>query len=152
MGTVRVGVIGCGYWGPNLIRNFADLPGAELVAVADRDEGRRARIKGSYPWVHSVANHDELFALGLDAVAIATPPATHYAIAKDCLEHDLNVLVEKPLTLKSVDAEELIELADRRGKKLMVGHTFEYNPAVRALKRSSIAASSARSTTSTPCA
>ncbi|HEY9828237.1 MAG TPA: Gfo/Idh/MocA family oxidoreductase, partial [Stenomitos sp.] len=78
--------------------------------------------------------YSDLFGMGLDAVVVATPPALHYPVAKDCLEHGLNVLVEKPLTLNSHDAEELISLANEKQLTLMVGHTFEYNSAVHALK------------------
>jgi predicted dehydrogenase len=95
---------------------------------------RLQHVKRLYPRLQTVSDYRELFALNLDAVVIATPPATHFAIARDCLEHGLSVMVEKPLTLRSDDAEVLIELADRKGLTLMVGNTFEYNAAVLALK------------------
>ncbi|MHB0875978.1 MAG: Gfo/Idh/MocA family protein [Anaerolineae bacterium] len=134
MDPVRVGVVGCGYWGPNLIRNMLDLPSATLVGVADRDQQRLAFLRASHPHVARVANHRDLLRLGVDAIVIATPPATHYAIAKECLEAGANVLVEKPMALTSIDAEDLVEIAERKGLTLMAGHTFEYNAAVRALK------------------
>lgn len=132
---IRLGVIGCGYWGPNLIRNFAELPDVELVAVAELREDRRAYVRTRHPQVRVVDDYRDFFALNLDAVTVATPPTTHYAIARDCLLHGLSVLIEKPMTLRSSDAEDLIALAEQRGLVLMVGHTFEYNPAVQALKR-----------------
>lgn len=134
MNRVKVGVIGCGYWGPNLIRNLAEIPESNLVAVADLRAERLEHVRARYPAVKVTGNHVDLFSMSLDAVVVATPPSTHFRLAKECLLHGLHVLVEKPLTLKSQDAEELISIAEERGLTLMVGHTFEYNPAVRALK------------------
>jgi predicted dehydrogenase len=134
MEKIKVGVIGCGYWGPNLIRNFVEIPTSQVVAVADLREERLEHIQSRYPRIETTQDYQSLFSMDLDAVVVATPPSTHYKIARDCLEHDLSVLVEKPITLRSRDAEELIEIADTRGLTLMVGHTFEYNSAVQALK------------------
>ncbi len=135
MEATRIGVIGCGYWGPNLVRNFAELPSARVVAVADLSEERLGHIRGRYPGIRTTCDYRELFSMELDGVVVATPPPTHAALARECLEHDLSVLVEKPLALSSSDAEQLIELAGEQGRTLMVGHTFEYNPAVRLLRR-----------------
>ena len=135
MNIPRVGVIGYGYWGPNLTRNFYELPSADLVAVADLKEERRKQALSKYVKLIVREDYKELFDLGLDAVIVSTPPITHFTIAKDCLLHNLHVLVEKPLTLNSQEAEELIELAESRGLILMVGHTFEYNSAAQALKK-----------------
>lgn len=136
MSTMRVGVIGCGYWGPNLIRNFVELPQSDLVAIADLQEERLQHIKSRYPQIQfAFTDYKALFELNLDAVIVATPPHTHFAIAQDCLAHGLHVLVEKPITLKSADAYALWEMAKERNLVLMVGHTFEYNPAVHALKQ-----------------
>jgi predicted dehydrogenase len=132
---IKVGVIGYGYWGPNLTRNLFELAESDLVGIADMSENRLKQAQSRYPNLTFVKDHQELFRQGIQAAVIATPPATHYPIAKDCLEHDLNVLVEKPLTLKSEHAEELIKLADEKKLTLMVGHTFEYNSAVHALKK-----------------
>ncbi|MCQ3936024.1 MAG: gfo/Idh/MocA family oxidoreductase [Chloroflexi bacterium] len=134
MNRLRVGVIGFGYWGPNLARNFFDLPAADLVAISDLKQERLQRARSLYPAVTLTDDYTQLFNMGLDAVVVSTPPALHYQIARDCLEHGLNVLVEKPITLNSQHAQELIDLAEARGVILMVGHTFEYNSAVRALK------------------
>lgn len=134
MNVVNVGVIGAGYWGPNLIRNLMDLPQTNLVAVADKREDRLRHIGGLYPQVQMVSDYQLLFEMGLDAVIIATPPATHYGIARDCLEHGLHVLVEKPITIRTEDAEDLVRIAAERNLRLMVGNTFEYNAAVHTLK------------------
>ena len=134
MAQIKVGVIGFGYWGPNLSRNFHELPMSKLVAVADLSEDRLEQALIKYPQLFVTRNYEELFDLALDAVVIATPPRLHYSIAKNCLNHNLNVLVEKPLTVNSEHAEELIELAEKKNLTLMVGHTFKYNSAVHALK------------------
>ena len=134
MDQLKVGIIGYGYWGPNLTRNFFEIPSSQLVAIADLKEERLQRARSLYPGVFLTKDYMDFFTMDVDAVVISVPPALHYSIAKDCLEHGLHVLVEKPITLKSRDAEELIHLADARGLTLMVGHTFEYNSAVVALK------------------
>jgi len=135
MNQVRIGVIGCGYWGPNLIRNFFSLPESEVVIVADIDPDRLEHIQRLYPQIQVTEDYRHIFPLNLDAAVIATPPATHYLIAKDCLAHGLHTYVEKPLTLNSQDCQTLIETASKQGLKLMVGHTFEYNLAVRKIKQ-----------------
>lgn len=135
MNNIKVGIIGFGYWGPNLTRNFYDIPASELVAVADMKDERLQKAHSLYPNIVLVKDYKELFNLGLDAVVISTPPVTHHPIAKDCLEHGLHVLVEKPMTLNSQHAQELIDLAHSRELILMVGHTFEYNSGVLALKK-----------------
>jgi predicted dehydrogenase len=134
MDALKVGIIGYGYWGPNLTRNFAELPESEIVAIADMKDEQLKRARAKYPQVVLTKDYQDLFSLNLDAVVVSTPPVTHYPIAKDCLEHGLNVLVEKPLTLDSQQAEQLVELAEAKDLALMVGHTFEYNSAVHALK------------------
>ena len=135
MKPLRIGVIGCGYWGPNLIRNFVEIPGSDVVAVSDLREERLAHIKSRFPSVKVTRDYESLFHMRLDGMVIATPPASHYKLARECLLHDLPVLVEKPLALSSVDCIELIRLARQKDLALMVGHTFEYNPAVRTLRR-----------------
>jgi predicted dehydrogenase len=134
MNRQRIGVIGSGYWGPNLIRNFVELPEADVVIVADLKADRRDRIKGFYPQVEVTEDYQTLFDRDLDAAVVATPPPTHFPLAKDCLEHNLHVLVEKPMTLTLADAEALNRIAAQKKRTLMVGHTFEYNSAVLALK------------------
>jgi predicted dehydrogenase len=131
----RVGVIGCGYWGPNLVRTFVEIPDATVVAVADRDPTRLESVRIRYPHIqHFLTDHASMFDLGLDAVVVCTPPETHHAIASECLKQGLDVFVEKPLATDSRDALELVELADANDRILLVGHIGVYNPAVRALK------------------
>lgn len=135
MDKVNLGVIGCGYWGSNLIRNFVEISESKVMAVADLSEERLAYIRSRYPSIRTTKDYQDFFDMPLDAVVVATPPATHFRIAQDCLQHDLHTFVEKPLTLNSRDAQRLVKLADAKGLILMVGHTFEYNPAVRELKK-----------------
>jgi predicted dehydrogenase len=131
---IKVGVVGCGYWGPNLIRNFVEIPASTVLAVADLSQARLEHIQRCYPQIRITRDYRDLFGLDLDAMVIATPPATHSWLASDAVLHGLHVLVEKPLALASRDAQQLIDLAERHNRILMVGHTFVYNPAVRALK------------------
>jgi len=135
MNTIKVGIIGYGHWGPNLTRNLHELPTSDLMAIADLNEERLKQAQSKYPQIFVTKDYRELFNLGLDAIVVATPPATHYRIGKECLEHNLHVLIEKPITLKSEDAEELIELAEAKGLTLMVGHTFRYNSGIHEMRR-----------------
>lgn len=135
MNEVKMGIIGYGYWGPNIVRNFAELSLSEVVAIADLKEEQLNKARMKYPHIVLTKDYRDLFKLGLDAVVVATPPVTHYEIAKCCLEHGLHVLVEKPMTLNSQHAQDLISIAEARGLTLMVGHTFEYNTAVHELKK-----------------
>ena len=114
MQPVNVGVIGFGYWGPNLVRNFFELPSSKLIAVADLQDSRLDHVRTRYPGVRVTHDYADLFDMPLDAAVVATPPATHHEIAMRCLEHNLNVFVEKPLTLNSKDAEALIDAAAAR--------------------------------------
>jgi len=129
-GVLRVGVIGCGYWGPKLARNFDELPGVELVAVADLSPERRAHMAAKYPRAEVLAEHRALLGLGLDAVAIATPVATHVPLAIEALDAGCHVLVEKPLAASSAGARAVVAAGAAAGRMLMVGHTFAYHPAV----------------------
>ena len=133
--SITVGVVGCGYWGPNLVRNFVENESAELRWVCDRDARRLERVARRFPAARPSADYDELLRdASLDAVVIATPVATHHAFVKRALEAGKHVLVEKPFTARARDAEELIEMAERRGLVLMVDHTFIYTGAVRKIK------------------
>ncbi len=132
---IRIGVIGAGYWGPNLIRNLAENPRVDLVGVADLDAERRQHISHLYPQLSLVVDdHRRLIGEGLDGVVISTPPETHSELASDALASGADVLVEKPFATSSADARHMVGLADELGRTLMVGHTFLYNPAVHALK------------------
>lgn len=133
--SITVGVIGCGYWGPNLIRNFAENDAAELRWICDADARRLEKIARRYPSARTASDFRELLADSrLDAVVIATPVATHYAFARAALEAGKHVLVEKPFTASVREAEELIALAETRRLTLMVDHTFIYTGAVRRIK------------------
>ena len=135
MDIIKIGAIGCGYWGPNLIRNFVEISTTELIAVADLDQDRLQHMQSRYSQIqYTTQDYREFFKMGLDAVVISTPPQTHYKIARECLENNLHVLIEKPLATTSADVRHLIQIAEERGLVLMVGHTFEYNSAVRTLK------------------
>ena len=128
-------MIGCGYWGPNLLRNFAENETAELRWMCDLDAKRLTAMGRRYPGTQTTTDYKSLMAdPELDAVAIATPVWTHFDFAKDALEAGKHVLVEKPLTASVAEAEQLIELAERSGLTLMVDHTFVYNGAVRKIK------------------
>jgi predicted dehydrogenase len=134
METIKIGVIGCGYWGPNLIRNFVEIPASEVVIVADLREERLAHIKSTYPNIKVTKEYQDLFTEDIQAVIIATPPSTHYPLAEEFLTRGYHVFVEKPITLNSQHAEELIQISKENRLVLMVGHTFEYNQAVHTLK------------------
>jgi predicted dehydrogenase len=130
-----VGVIGCGYWGPNLVRTFVEIPETTVVAVADRNTSRLDHVRSRYPQIqHFTHDFDTLFRMGLDAVVVSTPLETHFDIVSACLEHGLDVLVEKPITIGARSALRLVEIAEQNDRILMVGHIGVYNPAVRALK------------------
>ncbi|MPZ14500.1 MAG: gfo/Idh/MocA family oxidoreductase [Chloroflexi bacterium] len=131
--NVKVGIVGFGYWGPKIVRNFSELPDAELSWIVDQDPGRLGRAQAQHSGVRTSQCFEEMLLSNVDAVAIATPVRTHHALARAALLAGKHVMVEKPLTASSAQAEDLVELAEDRGLTLMVGHTFQYNAAVRAL-------------------
>ena len=126
----RIGLIGYGYWGPNLARNFHQLPQAHLVAISDIDAKRLEEPARLYHARTYTDYRDLLADPTLDAIAISTPARTHFEIALAALEHGKHVLVEKPLAMSSDEARQLIALAESKNRLLMTGHTFEHNPAV----------------------
>ena len=131
----KIGVIGCGYWGPNLIRNFVTCPETELVWACDLDEMRLQRVLRPYPSVRQTTDlKDVLKDDGVDAIAIATPVHTHFPIAKTCLESGKHVLIEKPLASSVAQGEELVNLAEKNNLRLMCDHTFCYTGAVRKIQ------------------
>jgi predicted dehydrogenase len=134
MDQVNVGVIGCGYWGPKLIRNFHELPETTVAMVADLDEVKLRRLALTFPSVKTTSDMRELLTSDVDAVVVATPVSTHFEIARQALLNGKHVLVEKPLAASTQEARELVDLARQRDRRLMVGHVFEYNPAVRMLR------------------
>lgn len=129
--SIRIGVAGLGQWGPNLLRNLRDNPRAHVAALCDRDAARLAQFSALHPQAQLVPSLEALLALDLRAVVLATPAGLHAAQARQCLEAGLDVFVEKPLALSAAEARALVQLARDRGRILMVGHTFLFNPAVR---------------------
>jgi len=129
---IRVGVIGYGYWGPNIVRNLHGLDSAQLVAVCDRSPEAQKRAIQAHPSVKVTSEPSEILrSPGIDAVAIVTPVCTHFELAKAALENGKHVFVEKPFTSNVAQAEELIELALKRNLKIMVDHTFLFTGAVK---------------------
>jgi predicted dehydrogenase len=132
---VRVGVVGCGYWGPNLIRNIYQLDCCDLAMICDADPQRLARVGKLYPGVTLTTSFQDVLDSGaVDAVVIATPARTHHAMTGQALAAGKHVLVEKPLAVTSPQCQDLISLAKQQGLVLMVGHTFLYNPALLMVK------------------
>ena len=134
--VARVGVIGYGYWGPNIARNLAALDSCELVAVCDNNLAALKRASRAYPGVRLTSDSLELLrSPDLDAVAVVTPVWTHFELAKTALENGKHVFVEKPFTSTAAQAEELIELAARKNLQIMVDHTFLFSGAVRKIRQ-----------------
>jgi predicted dehydrogenase len=133
--VVRVGVIGYGYWGPNIVRNFHGLENAQVMAVCDKNPAALRRAGRAYPGLKVTTDFSEvLHSPDVDAVAVVTPVWTHYELAKAALASGKHVFVEKPFTSTPHQAEELIELADRKNLKIMVDHTFLFSGAVRKIR------------------
>lgn len=131
---LKVGIVGCGYWGPKLARNFHEISEASLEVVCDLRRDRLNHMANRYPAVKTTRDHRELLAMNIDAIAIATPVNSHFQLALEALMAGKHVLVEKPIAASVVQAEEMVAESNRLGRVLMVGHTFEYNPAVEAVK------------------
>jgi predicted dehydrogenase len=132
---ISVGIIGAGYWGPNLIRNFSACPATEVVAVCDANPSRLESVRRAHGDIKLVTSVDQLLEQPIQAVAIATPVMTHFPLAQRCLEAGLHVLVEKPLTPTTQEAQALVDLAARKNRVLMVDHTYLFGNAVRHIKR-----------------
>src|SRR6202051_3306747 len=133
--SIAVGVIGYGYWGPNLVRNFANSESSRVVAVSDLDPAKLAVSKRLHPEIVTTSNFQDLLQnLQIDVVAIATPVHTHYDLALAALKAGKHVFVEKPLAPTSDQVRRLIDEADRRNLTLMVDHTFLYTPAVQKIR------------------
>jgi len=136
VGRVRVGAVGCGYWGPNVIRNLADLPGFDLAWVCDSDPARLEPVAGRYP--RARATRDVADLLGdpsLEAIYVGTPVSTHFDLVRRALLNGKHVLIEKPLATEIEQAEDLARVALERGLTLMLGHTFVFSPPVRKVKQ-----------------
>jgi predicted dehydrogenase len=133
---IRVGVIGYGYWGPNVVRNLRAIEGCEVVAVCDRNASALKRVALSYPELAITTDAAEvMLSPKIDAVAVVTPVCTHFELAKAALQNGKHVFIEKPFTSTTPQAEELIELADQRHLKIMVDHTFLFTGAVRKIRQ-----------------
>jgi predicted dehydrogenase len=133
---INIGVIGYGYWGPNIVRNFGSLDGAKVAAVCDRNPESLDRARRANPQIHTTRDcGDILNATNIDAVAIITPVSTHYELSKQALLAGKHVFVEKPFTATVAQAEELIALSERKHLTIMVDHTFIFTGAVRKIKR-----------------
>ncbi|MEI6193530.1 MAG: Gfo/Idh/MocA family oxidoreductase [Verrucomicrobiota bacterium] len=132
---IKVGVVGCGYWGPNLVRNFRSLPDCDMKMMCDLSEKRLAHLRSLYPEVEGSSDyHHMLNGVGLDAVIIATAVKTHFPLAKASLLAGKHTFIEKPMASSAAECEELVEIAQKKGLVLMTGHTFLYSPAVRKIK------------------
>jgi predicted dehydrogenase len=132
---IRIGVLGYGYWGPNIVRNFNTTDGTKVIAVSDINQNALKKVKKTYPEIRVTPDCEELVtSADIDVVAVITPVFTHYEIAKKALMQGKHVFVEKPFTYTAAQAEELIEIAKRRNLKIMVDHTFLFTGAVRKIK------------------
>lgn len=132
---LRLGVIGYGYWGPNVVRNFATQSGCRVTTICDGAPAARARALSHYPAARAIADAGEVLASPeIDAVAIVTPVSTHYELARRALQNGKHIFVEKPFTATSEQAEDLIELAEQKNLRIMVDHTFLFTGAVRKMK------------------
>jgi predicted dehydrogenase len=132
---IKIGVIGYGYWGPNLVRNFMESPRSTVLTVSDLRPERLAQLQTRYPSIKTVCNYQQLLAdPAIDAIAIATPVSTHFELGMAALRANKHVLVEKPLAANSEQALRLIDEAARRKRVLLVDHTFVYTAAVRKIR------------------
>lgn len=132
---INMGVIGYGYWGPNIVRNFMGVEGVRVRTVCDVSRGALTRVKKAYPHINVCSDwHEITKSKDIDAVAIATPVVTHFELARKTLDNGKHVFVEKPFTFNSSQGEKLVELADKKQVKIMVDHTFLFTGAIRKIK------------------
>ncbi|MDD4979704.1 MAG: Gfo/Idh/MocA family oxidoreductase [Candidatus Omnitrophica bacterium] len=135
MKKINIGIIGCGHWGPNYLRNFSSIAQVNIAWVSDLNPQRLEHIGRLYPKIKTTKDYKKIISdYTVDAVVVATPTVTHYKIARECLLKNKHVLVEKPLATSVKDAQNLLELSREKRKILMVGHTFEYNPGINKIK------------------
>ncbi len=133
---IQIGVIGYGYWGPNIVRNLHNLEASRVVAICDKDACALQRAKQAYPSLDVTSDASELLtSTHIDAIAVVTPVWTHFELAKAALENGKHVFVEKPFTYTAEQADELIELADKKNLKIMVDHTFLFTGAVQKIRQ-----------------
>jgi predicted dehydrogenase len=132
---VNVAIVGCGHWGPNYVRNFNEIPISNVLWCCDTDTQKLENIKQKFPEVDVTTRYDDILEYTrVDAVVIATPVSTHYEIAKACLQAGKHVLVEKPMTTSTEQAEHLADIVEKTQKVLLVGHVFLYNSGIRKMK------------------
>ena len=131
MSKYSVAVVGAGYWGPNLIRNFAANALCRELWVCERDAERLEKIKSRFPGIRATQSFEQVLESDVDALVLATPVGTHYQLAMKAMEAGKHVFVEKPMASSVKEAEALVDMAAKKGLTLMVGHTFEYSPPVR---------------------
>jgi predicted dehydrogenase len=133
---IKIGVVGYGYWGPNIVRNFSGIDGAQVVSVCDTNPDVLNKVKKAYPAIKTVSDPSEMLTSpDIDAVAVITPVFTHFDLAKKALQNGKHVFVEKPFTSTVAQAEELVEIAGKKNLKIMVDHTFLFTGAVRKIKQ-----------------
>ena len=133
--AISVGVVGCGYWGPNLVRNLRNVPRCSVKAICDSNADRLAKVKSLYPELEALTDYQQLLnGIDLDAVIVATPVAQHYSLAKAALLAGKHTFIEKPMASSSAECEELVQIAHGNGLVLMVGHTFLYSSAITKIK------------------
>lgn len=132
---INIGVIGYGYWGPNIVRNFNRADGAEVILVCDIDEHNLKRARKDYPSIQTTSVCDDVLSSSeVDAVAVITPVSTHFELTRKALENGKYVFVEKPFTATVAEAEQLIELAEKKNLRIMVDHTFLFTGVVKKMK------------------
>jgi predicted dehydrogenase len=131
---IKIGVAGCGYWGPNLIRNFRSLPDCHLKVMCDLNTSRLKHLKSLYPEVQAETDYKQMLKAALDAVVIATGVGSHFPMAKASLLAGKHTFIEKPMASSVEHCEELVDIAQKNGLILMIGHTFLYSPVVRKIK------------------
>ncbi len=132
---LNIGIIGYGYWGPNIVRNFNSTEGVQVISVCDKNQDSLNRLKKTYPNIKTTSDCYEITtSTDIDAIAVVTPVSTHYELAKKALQNGKHVFVEKPFTATIAQAEELIELAEKKNLKIMVDHTLLFTAAVRKIK------------------
>jgi predicted dehydrogenase len=127
--------IGCGYWGPNLLRNFSSVPGCTVKYVVELSGERRRYVAENYPQVRCITDPEQVFAdIEVEAVVIATPASSHFSLGMTALERGMHIFVEKPLATQVVEVDQMAAVAAKRDRIVMAGHTFIYNNAVRYVK------------------
>lgn len=131
---IRIGVIGCGYWGPNLIRNFSHLKGSDVAICSDLSEDRLKHMQSLYPKLETTTDYRRVLSSNVDAVVVATPPETHARLTIEALRAGKHVFVEKPLALSSAEGASMVAEAEKAKRVLLVGHTFVYTAAVNKIK------------------